>query len=169
MITVILIILFAGEYFIPEEDLIVGGYHIAINGYVRTGRRADYEGDTSAPGLYTDDITEKVGPSRHFTVLFTTFVFMQIANEWNCRKLYDELNIFEGIQYNPISITVRVIESVLQVVISEFSGRLFSIYPDGMTWYQWLICIAFSLGSFIVRLILILIPDEGCGTVKTTQ
>lgn len=165
MIIIIMIILFAGEYFLPEENQIVSGYHISQNGHVITGRRFDYQGNDGAPGTYTQDMTDKIGPSRHFTILFTTFIFLQIVNEWNCRKLFNELNVFEGILSNPISIVVRITESVIQVIISEFSGRLFSCYPDGMMWYQWLICIAFSLGSFVIRFILLLVPEDGCGQV----
>ncbi len=168
MTTIILIILFAGEYFIPEEKEIIQGIPIYANGgHVRTGRAADYEGNTDDPSLYTTDVEKKLGPSRHFSVLFTTFVFMQIANEWNCRKLYEEINIFAGIQHNPISIVVRVTESVVQVVISQFGDRLFDIYPDGMTWYQWMICIGFSLGSFVVRFfVVLLVPDDVCKAVS---
>lgn len=166
MIAVILIILFAGEYFIPEENEIIDGIPLSSNGKVRTGRRFDYQGETSTPGLYSRDVFNKLGPSRHFSVLFTTFVFMQIVNEWNCRKLYNEVNIFAGIQNNLLSITVRIVESVVQAIISQYGGLLFQIYPDGMTWYQWLICIAFSLASLLIRLILLLIPEEDCCTVS---
>ncbi len=159
MIIVIMIILFAGEYFIPEEDIIVNGYPISHNGYVRTGRVADYEGHTDGDHIYNKDVLREVGPSRHFTVLFTTFVFLHIVNEWNCRKLYDELNIFSGIEDNRLSIVVRILETIIQAIISQFGGRVFDIYRDGMTWYQWLICIGFSLGSLFVRLILLLIPE----------
>jgi magnesium-transporting ATPase (P-type) len=168
MITVILIILFAGEYFIPEENETINGIQLSFNGYIRTGRKADYEGNLNTPGCYTYEVDRILGSSRHFSILFTTFVFMQIINEWNCRKLYEELNIFSGILSNPISITVRILESVVQAVISQFGGRLFGIYPAGMTWYQWLICIGFSLGSFLIRLFLLLIPAEGCSSVIYT-
>ena len=167
MIIIIMIILFAGEYFIPEENIIVDGIPLSYNGYVRTGRPADYEGGKTDETLYTDAIYKKIGPSRHFSVLFTTFVFMQIINEWNCRKLHDEVNIFAGIQHNMLSIIVRLVESVVQAIISQYGNLLFDIYPDGMTWYQWLICIAFALGSFIARLLLLLVPEDklkACGS-----
>jgi len=174
MVIIILIILFAGEYFIPEEDKYVKGIPISRNGKVRTGRRAYYSGNTDDNNIhnteiYTKAIYNAIGPSRHYTVLFTTFVFLHIVNEWNCRKLYDELNIFAGIEKNWISITVRVVETIIQVIISQFGGRVFSVYLDGLTWYQWLICIAFSLGSFIIRLILVLIPEDGLKGYGSSQ
>eukprot|EP00826_Nyctotherus_ovalis_P017252 TRINITY_DN15067_c0_g1_i3.p1 TRINITY_DN15067_c0_g1~~TRINITY_DN15067_c0_g1_i3.p1 ORF type:complete len:222 (+),score=52.87 TRINITY_DN15067_c0_g1_i3:111-776(+) len=165
MIAITLVILFAGEYFLPEKDEIVNGVPISFNGYVRTGRSADYAGNTDddnlySTTLYTKKIFKEVGPSRHYTILFSTFVFMQIFNEWNCRKLHDEVNIFAGIQTNYISIAVRFLETLLQVIISQFGGRLFGIYKDGMTGVQWCICIAFSVGTFVVRLILLFIPED---------
>jgi len=164
MIAVVLIILFAGEYFLPEEEIIVNGIPISFNGHVRTGRVAGYDGEKDDPSLYTKEVKDEVGPSRHFTMLFTTFVFLHIVNEWNCRKLYDELNILAGIQNNMLSLGVRFIETFLQVMISQFGSRLFEIYPDGMTWYQWLICIAFALGTLVIRLILMAFPEDKLGS-----
>ncbi len=166
MTIVILIILFAGEYFLPEEKEIIDGIPISYDGHVRTGRRFDYEGKEDSSKLYSTDVRKKLGPSRHFTILFTTFVFMHIVNEWNCRKLYDEANFLAGLETNKLSLIVRLIETVIQAIISQYGGLLFDIYPSGMTWYQWLICIAFSLGCLVVRLPILFIPDEGCLTVS---
>ena len=154
--------------FVPPDEF-VSGIPISFDGYVRTGRSAYYSGDTDDDNLYnteiyTKAISDEIGPSRHFSILFTVFVFLQIVNEWNCRKLYDEVNIFAGIQNNWISIIVRIVETAIQVVISQFGNRVFSIYPEGLTWYQWLISIAFSLGSLLMRLVLILIPDTIMGS-----
>lgn len=40
------------------------------------------------------------GPSQHYTIIFNTFVFMQIFNEINARQLNDECNIFKNITQN---------------------------------------------------------------------
>ena len=37
-------------------------------------------------------------PSQHFTMVFHSFVFMQIFNEINARKLHNEVNVFKGLQ-----------------------------------------------------------------------
>jgi len=39
-------------------------------------------------------------PSRHYTYVFNVFVWMQIFNFLNARKLKDEINIFEGVSRN---------------------------------------------------------------------
>ena len=32
-------------------------------------------------------------PSEHYTFIFNVFVFMQLFNEINCRKLFGEINV----------------------------------------------------------------------------
>uniref|UniRef100_A0A674GRR0 Calcium-transporting ATPase n=1 Tax=Taeniopygia guttata TaxID=59729 RepID=A0A674GRR0_TAEGU len=41
-------------------------------------------------------------PSEHFTIIFNTFVLMQLFNELNARKLHGERNVFEGVCANPV-------------------------------------------------------------------
>lgn len=49
----------------------------------------------------------------HFTIFFNTFVFMQLFNEINCRKLEcSEWNVFSNFFNNYIFITVMVLTSV---------------------------------------------------------
>lgn len=65
--------------------------------YVRSGRwfypngSPDY-GETNAS---VKEIIKK-HPSRHFTFIFNLFVWLQIINFLNCRKLNGEYNVFEG-------------------------------------------------------------------------
>ena len=47
--------------------------------------------------LYTRETGE---PSEHHTILFNVFVMMTLFNEVNCRKLYGEANVFEGVLDN---------------------------------------------------------------------
>ena len=42
------------------------------------------------------------GPTRHYTFLFTTFVFMQIFNFFNSRHIRDEFNIFASLLKHPL-------------------------------------------------------------------
>ena len=45
---------------------------------------------------YNIDLIQHITPSRHFTLVFNCFVFLQIFNFVNARKLQDEINIFQG-------------------------------------------------------------------------
>lgn len=55
------------------------------------------------------------GPTQHFTVIFNSFVFMTLFNEFNARKIHGQRNIFEGIFTNPIFYSIWVITCVSQV------------------------------------------------------
>ncbi|KAG8589070.1 hypothetical protein GDO81_006237 [Engystomops pustulosus] len=47
-------------------------------------------------------------PSEHYTIVFNTFVMMQLFNEINARKIHGERNVFENIFRNPIFCAVVV-------------------------------------------------------------
>lgn len=49
---------------------------------------------------------EYITPSRHLSVVFNLFVFMQVFNMICSRKINDEVNIFKGITTNPSFIIV---------------------------------------------------------------
>ena len=57
-----------------------------------------------------DEITSK-------SLLFNAFIFMQVFNEINSRKILDEYNIFEGIFKSVIFMGVLAITVVLQIII----------------------------------------------------
>jgi len=63
------------------------------------------------------------GPSLHYTFLFNTFVFLQIFNEINSRKVNQEFNVFSGIFTNWIFIGVIIFTVVAQMIIVEFGGE----------------------------------------------
>jgi len=49
----------------------------------------------------TDNTDEGVDKLKHMTYIFNTFVFLQIFNEFNCRKIgAKDYNILEGITSN---------------------------------------------------------------------
>jgi len=51
--------------------------------------------------------------SRHLTVVFNLFVYMQVANMFCARKINDEFNIFEGIHKNGLYAVIVVIIAAL--------------------------------------------------------
>ena len=51
------------------------------------------------------------GDRRTDTLVFNTFVFAQIFNSFNCRRLDRALNIFEGITKNYYFMTITLIGS----------------------------------------------------------
>jgi len=70
-------------------------------------------------------------PSRHFSVIFNTFVFLQIFNFINARKLFDEINVFKGITDNNLFGGILVLILILQVLLISFLGKGFKVYNYG--------------------------------------
>ncbi|NXN90441.1 AT2B2 ATPase, partial [Bombycilla garrulus] len=68
-------------------------------------------------------------PSEHYTIIFNTFVLMQLFNELNARKLHGERNVFDGIFRNPIFCTIVLGTFAIQIVIVQFGGKPFSCSP----------------------------------------
>ena len=69
---------------------------------------------------------EKKGPSTHGTLLFNAFVFMQIFNEINSRKVHGERNVFKGIFNNYIFVAVILGTIIVQAIIIQYGGIAFS-------------------------------------------
>lgn len=158
--------LFAGEYLIPESvekyawrDYTKGddANPVWINkNMVHPGRAADWNGDE----LYGRELEEKLGPSRHLTFIFTSFVFMQIFNMFAARKIHDEFNIFEGLYTNYIFIGVWIIITFGQWVITSYGGYVFVCCVDGLDPTQWLMAILVGATSLIINALLKLVPDS---------
>jgi len=131
---VIFIVVFAGEFFIPEES----GYTPNRNGdYVYPGRAYSWGGNDLYKKLRDSD--DDPGPSRHFTIVFNSFVFMQIFNMICSRKINDEINVFEGILKNKIFIIIFFTITIIQILIVQFTQDVFQVARDGLYWPQWII------------------------------
>uniref|UniRef100_A0A674HG43 P-type Ca(2+) transporter n=1 Tax=Taeniopygia guttata TaxID=59729 RepID=A0A674HG43_TAEGU len=115
-------------------------------------------------------------PSEHFTIIFNTFVLMQLFNELNARKLHGERNVFEGVCANPVFCAIVLGTFVGQgdmgghcgdigdilgtlghmgthmgtfrnVLIVQFGGKPFSCSP--LSAEQWLWCLFVGLGELL--------------------
>lgn len=49
------------------------------------------------------------------SILFNSFIWLQMLNEINSRRINDELNVFEGIHHSPIFLGVLLVTGGLQV------------------------------------------------------
>jgi len=81
-------------------------------------------------------------PSTHYTVIFNVFVFCQVFNEINSRKVTNDMNVFKGIFTNPLFCGILSFIVVVQVLIVEFGGHGLKTVP--LEWDLWLICIAMA-------------------------
>lgn len=87
------------------------------------------------------DLSDPVKKLELDTVIFNSFVWMQIFNIFNNRRLDNKLNIFEGIHRNHFFTFIVVLIIGLQVMIIFVGGRAFQISPDGLDGTQWAISI----------------------------
>uniref|UniRef100_A0A669CTB0 Calcium-transporting ATPase n=1 Tax=Oreochromis niloticus TaxID=8128 RepID=A0A669CTB0_ORENI len=63
-------------------------------------------------------------PSEHYTIIFNTFVMMQLFNEINARKIHGERNVFDGIFRNPIFCSIVFGTFAVQVIATIPNSRL---------------------------------------------
>ncbi|XP_036616599.1 plasma membrane calcium-transporting ATPase 4-like [Trichosurus vulpecula] len=69
-------------------------------------------------------------PSQHYTIVFNTFILMQLFNEINARKIHGERNVFEGMYRNPIFCSVVIGSFIIQILIVEISVSVFFLVMD---------------------------------------
>eukprot|EP01099_Mayorella_cantabrigiensis_P000660 TRINITY_DN1290_c0_g1_i1.p1 TRINITY_DN1290_c0_g1~~TRINITY_DN1290_c0_g1_i1.p1 ORF type:complete len:959 (-),score=237.92 TRINITY_DN1290_c0_g1_i1:216-3092(-) len=93
---------------------------------------------------------------HHFTLIFNAFVWCQIFNEINSRKISDESNIMQNFFANWIFSAILVITAALQILIVEFGGHAFHTHPLDVG--QWLICVLIGLLSIPLGVVLRMIP-----------
>ncbi|XP_006002568.1 plasma membrane calcium-transporting ATPase 3b isoform X1 [Latimeria chalumnae] len=111
-------------------------------------------------------------PSEHYTIIFNTFVMMQLFNEINARKIHGERNVFDGIFSNPIFCTIVLGTFGIQILIVQFGGKPFSCSPLNIE--QWLWCLFVGVGELVWGQVISTVPtsqlkclkEAGHGTVK---
>ena len=95
----------------------------------------------------------------HFTIFFNIFVFMQVFNSINARKLQkDEYNVFTGIMGNWLYILIQSIIIVGQVILVTFGGRAVRTHP--LTIKQHCDCLGISALTLVWGLIVKLLPID---------
>ncbi|KAK2757252.1 plasma membrane calcium [Arachnomyces sp. PD_36] len=100
------------------------------------------------------------------TMVFNTFVWMQIFNEFNNRRLDNKFNIFQGIHRNYFFIVINCIMVGAQIAIVFVGGRAFSITPiDGV---QWAICIVLAVFSLPMAVLIRIFPDPWFEAIALT-
>lgn len=101
------------------------------------------------------------------TIIFNTFVWMQIFNEFNNRRLDNKFNIFEGVHRNQFFIFINCIMVGLQVGIIFVGSRAFQIHPDGLNGTQWAISILIALFCVPWGVAIRLFPDAWFEAIVT--
>ncbi|KAL1306966.1 hypothetical protein AAFC00_005601 [Neodothiora populina] len=103
---------------------------------------------------YNNELEER----RLAALVFNTFVWMQIFNEFNNRRLDNKFNILEGVHRNSFFIVINIIMIGGQVMIIFVGGRAFNV--TRLTGAQWGLSVGLGAISIPVGVIIRLIPDN---------
>ncbi|GLB40161.1 putative this magnesium-dependent enzyme catalyzes the hydrolysis of ATP coupled with the transport of calcium [Lyophyllum shimeji] len=91
------------------------------------------------------------------TLVFNAFVFAQIFNSVNCRRLDKHLNIFEGIFKNRYFLAITAIEIGVQTLIVFVGGDAFQVTRIGGR--EWGISLALGIVSIPLGALIRLLPN----------
>jgi len=90
-------------------------------------------------------------------MIFNTFVFMQIFNEINARKIKaNEYNVFDGFFNNFLFLFVEVLTIVVQVALMQYGGS--AVKTSYLTLDQHLWCAGIGALSLIVGYVVKFLP-----------
>ena len=92
------------------------------------------------------------------TLIFNTFVWMQIFNQYNNRRIDNKMNIFEGIQRNYFFIAIQLIIVGGQIMIVFIGGDAFSIHR--LNGAQWGYSVVLGFLSIPVAVMIRMVPDD---------
>jgi magnesium-transporting ATPase (P-type) len=114
------------------------------------------DGTLSAEDLLYDQSQAK---KRHFTYIYNTFVFLQLFNMINCRKIgRRDFNVFEAFFHNIYFNVLFVIIAVVQFCSINYLSSITQTVPLNRS--EWGSCIAVGSTTVIVSAIIKLLPDE---------
>ncbi|KAM0487017.1 hypothetical protein ACHAPX_000284 [Trichoderma viride] len=94
------------------------------------------------------------------TLVFNTFVWMQIFNQWNNRRLDNKFNIFEGLTRNWFFIGISTLMMGGQILIIFVGGAAFSIASKDQSGGMWGIALVLGFLSIPIGVLIRLIPDS---------
>eukprot|EP01059_Diplonema_ambulator_P001031 TRINITY_DN1079_c0_g3_i3.p1 TRINITY_DN1079_c0_g3~~TRINITY_DN1079_c0_g3_i3.p1 ORF type:complete len:1018 (+),score=375.13 TRINITY_DN1079_c0_g3_i3:49-3102(+) len=96
------------------------------------------------------------GSEKHMTIIFNVFVFLQVVNEFNARKLRNEVNLFAGLGRAPLFIIIIILTSIIQVICVQAVGSFMGCVPLDVE--EWKKCLILSSAPLPIGIILRMIP-----------
>jgi len=93
----------------------------------------------------------------HFTYIFQTFVFMQVFNQINAKKIeLGELNIFKGIFNNMLFVWITLLTFIIQMGMVEYGGKFVKAYP--LKTNENLVCLIIGAIELLVGVLIKFLP-----------
>ncbi|KAK4425598.1 putative calcium-transporting ATPase 13, plasma membrane-type [Sesamum alatum] len=89
------------------------------------------------------------------TLIFTTFVLLQVFNQFNSRDL-EAKNVFKGIHKNKLFLGITGITILLQVIMVEFLNKF--AHTERLNWKQWGACVGISAFSWLIGWLVKILP-----------
>jgi len=114
----------------------------------------DYENSSE---LYENGVaTDK---AKAYTMMFNTFVWMHIFNEFNCRKVgATQFNVMKGLLTNWMFLVVMAVIIALQIFFVEYGGEAMQTTP--LTGQQHAACIMWGATTLLVSVVLKMLPNK---------
>ena len=104
------------------------------------------------------EIFPSLDQSHLDTIVFNTFVWMQIFNELNSRRLDNKLNVFENVINNFWFLSINAIMIAGQITIVFIGGTAFGI--TRISGWEWAVCLLTSAPCLLWAIVLRYLPDE---------
>lgn len=102
----------------------------------------------------------------HYTLLFQTFIFMQLFNQINSRKLgFKDFNIVERFFNNYLFLIVLAGEFVAQWFMVAIGGKIFRTVS--LPWEMNVAALSFGIGTIIIASIVKATPEELVSKIPT--
>ena len=90
------------------------------------------------------------------SLIFNTFVWCQIYNEFNARSLGDDWNVFSGLNRNPVFLGVIAVTIILQIILVEFGGEF--VETSALSPMQWVSTVLLAMLTWPVGVCMRCIP-----------
>ncbi|CDJ41512.1 Ca2+-ATPase, putative [Eimeria tenella] len=156
-LVVMVLLIFYGDSFLPETEW---GYLLPADrtqndfcefsdcdpvtgqgSLMRSGRRFKL---FSTEEDYEERWVGVIGPSRHLTFVFNTFVLMQLFNMISARDVEEDFakkmslpRLFVKMTSNPMGFFIWLFILFSQVLMVEYGGAMLGCHREGLTWQQW--------------------------------
>lgn len=99
-----------------------------------------------------------LGTREHLTAIFNTYVFLQLWNKMNARRIDDGMDIWSGFFDSPYGPGMIALIIALQAIIVQEGGVVMQTVPLNVE--QWFLCIAIGAASIPVGYLLRFIPTR---------
>jgi len=146
----------------PCANLERGACLPAAQAALKAASAAKVTTQQAATVAYLQELVASLAKQRHFTYIFNTFVFLQLFNEVNCRKVGPrDFNVFEAPLHNRYFLLVAAGTVVVQVALCQLCSTLTDTVPLGRS--EWGACVAVGATPLLVALLLKLTPLSWVG------